>query len=437
MVQVNTPEAEGAQALFCYIADRLGYKEAQKEFAPYYKSKDSKGFFKKHQALINEAFSSNRVDTEKPRDRILDYIEKNDDWFISSMKIAETVLGEVSDISSNFSKIKTPGWQDLFYTHGDDDVMKTMAALFKSANNQSSKAGGGKYFGDLNKWSPADIYFATQKAKKTLKDLSIDTETKKDNLTFAKLNQTTIDLIDKGELLPLSLKKVNKMIVIKRVNFDRKSEEALLADTHCEGVKKWNPMEGSFEFKNSKFIMGSYSGGKDKKLPKKEATRDIRVLLESGGKKGDLQFRHTPASGGRPSKGFKTVLSYKGASALGGQVVGIPLLTKVIGQVDKEFASKITTTFNSSYTKFETAVTRYNDYGGGKKRYQSGKKDLKDIFNDDVGAISALTIMNPLRKIIDDYFKNPKEKQHNVVRAIFAYTASRTPMSSPFVIAKD
>ena len=45
MVQVNTPEAEGAQALFCYIADKIGIKQAQIEFAPYYKSKDSKGFF--------------------------------------------------------------------------------------------------------------------------------------------------------------------------------------------------------------------------------------------------------------------------------------------------------------------------------------------------------------------------------------------------------
>ena len=426
MVQVNTPEAEGAQALFCYIADKLGYKEAQKEFAPFYNSKDSKGFFKKYQTIIDEAFSSNRVDTEKPRERIIDYIEKNSDWFISSMKIAETVLGEVSNISSEFRKIKTPGWQDLFYTHGDDDVMKTMAVLFKSANNQSSKAGGGRYFGDLNKWSPADIYFATQKAKKTLKDLSTDTETKKNNLTFAKLNETTINLIEEGELLPLSLKKVNKMIVIKKVNFDRKTEEKLLADTYCKGVKKWNPMQGDFTFKNNKFTMGAYSGG-----------RDIRVLLKSGGKEGDLQFRHTPASNGKPSKGFKTVLSYKGASALGGQVVGIPLLTKVIGQVDKEFASKISTTFASNYTKFETAMNRYNDSGGGKKRYQSGKKELKKIFNDDVGAISALTIMNPLRVEIDKYFKTPTEKQHNVVRAIFAYTASRTPMSSPFVIAKD
>ena len=75
----------------------------------------------------------------------------------------------------------------------------------------------------------------------------------------------------------------------------------------------------NFKYQGSKFTMGTYSG-----------SRDIRVTLESGGKNGDLQFRHTPASSGRPSKGFKTVLSYKGASALGGQVVGIPLLCAVL-----------------------------------------------------------------------------------------------------------
>jgi hypothetical protein len=140
------------------------------------------------------------------------------------MRIAETILGEVKDISSKFKKIKSPGWQNLFYTHGDDEVMKVMSNLFKSANNQSAKAGGGKYFGDLNKWSPADIYFATAKAKKVLKDLENDSETKKNNIRFAKLNETTINLIEKAELLPLSLKKVNKMIVIKKVNFNRKYE---------------------------------------------------------------------------------------------------------------------------------------------------------------------------------------------------------------------
>ena len=86
----------------------------------------------------------------------------------------------------------------------------------------------------------------------------------------------------------------------------------------------------------------------------------------------------------------------------------------------------------------------YNEFGGGKMRYNpptktstQNKKILKDKFNEDVGAISALALMNPLRKVINNYFKSPKEKQHNVMRSIFSYVASRTINSSAFVIAKD
>ena len=64
-------------------------------------------------------------------------------------------------------------------------------------------------------------------------------------------------------------------------------------------------------------------------------------------------------------------------------------------------------------------------------------KELKNQFNDDVGALSALTIMNPFRIEIQKFFKNKSKTRDNVVRAIFAYTASRTVNSAPFVIAKD
>ena len=186
-------------------------------------------------------------------------------------------------------------------------------------------------------------------------------------------------------------------------------------------------MKGGFKLKNNKtFILEPYSGG-----------RDIYITLVSGGQQGRIQIRHTPASGGKPIKGVKVILSYKGSSALGGQVVGIPLFTNVLKSADTNIASKITQSFNSNYPKFEKAANDYIKFGGGEKNYKSGNKDRKNQFNDDIGAISALTIMNPLRKIIADFFKNPGEKQHNAVRAIFAYTASRTEKSSPFVIAKD
>ena len=53
-----------------------------------------------------------------------------------------------------------------------------------------------------------------------------------------------------------------------------------------------------------------------------------------------------------------------------------------------------------------------------------------------MGAISGLTVMNAIRPLISAYFKNPKEKQHKVLRALFAYVTSRSINSSPFVIAK-
>jgi hypothetical protein len=427
MVQVATDEAEGAQALFCYIADTLGAKKTEQEYKPYLSgAKNSDDFFAKYKTLVDTAFSSRAVDTGKSKQQIIDYIKKNDDWFMSSLKISQYIITKIDTVSKKFNKIKAPGWQNLFYVHADDEIMGVMSTLFKAANEQSAKRGGAKSFGDINKWSPADIYFATENAKRMYKEMAADPETKNKNLTFAELNEAIGKSIQSGDLLPLSLKKVDRDVIIKEVNFSRKKEEQLLADTVCTGVQEYFPMEGVLDYTGRKFKLGPYEGG-----------RDIYVTLNSGKAKGRLQFRHTPASNGKPSKGFKTVLSYVGSSALGGQVVGIPLLAKVIADVDKQFAATISRVFTTNYSKFETAMSAYNEKGGGKVRYNSNNKQLKNEFNNDVGAISALTIMNPLRKVISDYFKKKGKKQDNVVRAIFAYTASRTKNSAPFVIAKD
>ena len=426
MVQVATDKAEGAQALFCYIADAIGSRQIKEAYKPYLDGQqNAEYFFTEYNDLVNKAFSSRAVDTINSKNQIKQYVIDNKDWFMSSLTISQYIIETIDDISIKFRKIKKPGWQDMLYKHGDDEIMDTMAKLFKSANKQYENLNGVKYFGNINKWSPADIYFATEKAKKQYKKLASDRETRNNNLTFAVLNKTIADSIESGDLLPLSLKKVNKKVYVQRVNFSREKEEELLADTICTGVQSWSPMKiKNFKYTNQ-FTMGDYSG-----------SRDIRVTLESGGKKGDLQFRHTPASSGRPSKGFKTVLSYKGASALGGQVVGIPLLCAVLESVDKAFAQKIQSTFDSNYKKFEKAMNKYNENGGIYK-YKSTDKVVKNEFNNEVGAISAQLIMNPLRTEIDRFFSKRGEKRNNAVRALFAYTASRTENSSPFVIAKD
>lgn len=428
MAITNTDEAEGAQALFSYLADVLGASKVEKEFNPYIEGKQSfSDFLNKHQKTINEAYSTNRVDTKKSKDVILKYLANNNDWFISSLAIAKKVIQEVSTIDKDFSKIKTPGWQNLIYKHGDKDIMDTIAKLFSSANKQSAKQNNVKYFGDINKWSPADIYFGSKKAIKILKDLLAEPETRNDNLTFAELNETIGDLIDSGDLLPLSLKKVEKDVIIKKVNFNRKEEEKLLAKTFCTGVAKWNPMKANIK-KGKNFSISNY--------PAKGA-RDILIKLKTDKLIGELQVRHTPASGGRPQRGVKVVLRYKGALALGGQVVGIPLFSRILGTVDKQFAQKLSDTFNRQYNVFEKDANDYIRYGGGDKLYKNKSKPTQKKFNDDMGAISGLSVMNSIRPLLDKFFSTKGKKRDNAARAVFAYVSSRTPLSSPFVIAKN
>ena len=427
MAITYTAEAEGAQALFCYIADTLGTKQTNQEFKHYLnKVKKAPEFFDTYKELVNRAFSSKAVKTAKSKNTIIEYIKNNDDWFFSSLATAQYIINEIHTISNSFSKIKAPGWQELFYRHGDNEVMGVMATLFKSANNQSAKQDGQKFFGDINKWTPADIYFASDTARQHFKDLSRQSETRHNNLTFAVLNESVGAMIESGDLLPLSLKKVVNDVVIKKVNFSRKKEEKLLANTVCTGVQKWDPMKGSFKVSKDNFQLSDYSGG-----------RDIYITLNSNKVKGRIQIRHTPAGKGRPSKGVKVILSYVGSSAAGGQVVGIPLFTKIIKQVDPTFANKLTSVWDSNYPKFEKAANKYLELGGKELyKFPPNSKEKKQ-YSADMGALSGLTVMNAIRPVIDNYFKQRTEKQHNVVRAIFAYTASRTISSSPFVIAKD
>jgi hypothetical protein len=436
MVQVNTDEAEGAQALFCYIADILGTKRTAKEFKPFIDGEANQTtFFKDYKKIIDEAFTLKRVRTAKTKTQIIDYIKKKDDWFTSSLRIAQytiETIGKVG-IKNNFkNKISPIDWQKMIYIHGanktwgDDDIMGNMAILFKSANEASNK-----YFGNLNKWSPADIYFASPKGKVKIAELAALKPKERPN--FSSLNTQIFTLIESGDLLPLSLKQVKDSVVIKEVNFNRKKEDTLLGKLFCKGVEPYVKMKGKYVYNSKSFkFTQPYSGG-----------RDIYVkFIDGDKKKGTIQFRHTPASNGKPSKGFKIVLKYEKSSALAGQIVGIPLLCKRIKIYDSEFATKLESKFNTTYGKFEADMASYVKHGGGK--LYNGNKDQKKRFNDDVGAISSLTIMNPLRELIDGYFKVDEEAskkqdgiKNNVVREIFAYAASRSVNSAPFNIAKD
>ena len=89
-------------------------------------------------------------------------------------------------------------------------------------------------FNNLNKWSPADIYLASSKGRMVLKQLSSGKnltsplkigKSKISSLSslvsFGVLNAVMKQLMENGDLLPLSLKKApNKdSVIIKTINF--------------------------------------------------------------------------------------------------------------------------------------------------------------------------------------------------------------------------
>ena len=137
-----------------------------------------------------------------------------DSWYKSSVLIAKKLIKDITKVSAKFSYVKTNSWRKIIYAHQDRTIMDKMQLLFSEANkNQKAlktKVGEGQIqFGDINKWSPADIYLASPKA---IQEIDEAVRNKK-GLTFLGkngLNNLVSSLISSGDLLPLSLKKLNR-----------------------------------------------------------------------------------------------------------------------------------------------------------------------------------------------------------------------------------
>ena len=441
MAVAFTAHAESAQAIFCYIADILGATETAKQFKPYLEQhRDAEYFFEQYKAIIDKGFLTKRIKVDKSKPSIINYIKSNKQWFISSLRVAEYILVNTGKINEQFAKIENINWQDLYYVRGDKEVMATMAGLYKLANATYKKANKEKAFGDVNKWSPADMYFSSQLSKTHFKKLLNDYE-KSGGLDFALLNEHIANKIDSADLLPLSLKMVSDTVKLEKVNFDRDVEATLLSKTKAVAGVEYKKGKGAYT--TNPFIWTTdwfqMKNGKKSSL----GGRDIYIPMNSGGLKATLQFRHTPSSGGKPTKGIMVVLKYESSSALGGKVGSPVLLKRLIAAADETFAKDLMNTWDKGMDKYMIAADSYIKTGGGAALYKLGDKrdptgvKYRTLFDDELGAISALTVMNPFREKLAKYFKDPKTKQHNVVQQIFRYVASRSLESSRFVIVKD
>ena len=388
-----TSLAESSQALFCAIADYIGVKETNIIFDTNVSPNYTEFRNKVKEKTIKEAHK--RIDT--PGVQLLDietFLKKDEKWFISSMQIAKKLVNDISSIDPDL-KIAQKGFQKLFYFRGDSDIMSNIEKLFKIANKSGYKSQTN--FGNVNKWNPADIYLASDKAKKQIIN---EVQTAKEKVyTFQNLNILTSDLIDSGDLLPLSLKKTTKEAILQQVNFDRKTEINLIKKIKIKNVTDWKPY---------KLV----------KYPNKGETRDMRILLDTGG---DIKLRHDPSG-----KRFVAEAIFSKAEARGGSIGSIKVLCDIIRFVNPDVARQVLVKYENGEKKYNQAIEKIQYLRKDKKRFDFER-----------GAISAIYIINEVMPILKKFFKDNKQSQADqVLRLMFEYITSRTPLSGKFVIAK-
>jgi len=394
----KTALQESSQALFCAIADLLGQDESNrqldlKKFSSY------EDFKIKNEKLISNA-SSKIVSPGVSLKDIENFLIENEDWYKSSVLIANSLIKEISRIDSDF-KIKSPGFQNLFYFRGDPDVMGNIQKLFTLANKSPITIKKQATFGNINKWCPADIYLGSDNAKKLiLKEVD---KAKPNSYTFSDLNILTSDLIDNGDLLPLSLKKSTSAVTIQKVNFDRKQEIEMLKKISIKSVTDWKPY-------------------KPVKFPNKGETRDMRIILNTGG---DIKLRHDPSAGR-----FVAEFIGGGAEARGGSIGSMKVFCELLGFVDKATADKVLKEFITGEKEYNKKIEPVI-----KMRKALDKKDSK-LFDFKRGEISAINIINRIMPILKTWFSRKDPKVNEFIRLMFEYVTSRTQLSGKFVIAK-
>ena len=394
----KTALAESSQALFCAVADFLGERKSDKllDIKKYLTFTDFKRAV--GEQVISKAEKRIRTPGVTLSD-IEEFLLKNNDWYKSSSLIALKLVKDITGIDADF-KLKQEGFQKLFYFRGDQEVMGNIEKLFKIANASPITVANQVKFGNVNKWSPADIYLATEKARKDIGDAVLKAKPK--TYSFIDLNILTSNLIDSGDLLPLSLKKTTKTVQLQKVNFDKKSEIKALEKVSLspKKVTNWQPY---------------------KKVPfgTKGETRDMRAFLNNGG---EIKFRHDPSA-----KRFVAEFIGGGAEARGGSIGSIKLFCELFALVDKETSRQV-----------------LKEYQEGEKLYFEDLKLIenlrgkdKKLFDFERGSISALNIINRIMPILKNWFtKTDKKKVDDFIRIIYQYITSRTPLSGKFVIAK-
>ena len=506
-------EGEAAQALFCALADYVGSEASNKVLntTTYKTMQDFEKAPKVHggksgKQLLQLAWNECKIPGIS-LGQIIKFLKKkgsggkSSGWYESSVIIAKKIIQEIESIDKDFSKIKGPNFQDMIYVRGakkdpkrQANTMEKIGGLFDLANSNDPS------FGDVNKWSPADIYFVSDDGISRMQEEVVSLDQKLDkggakrsqNYNFKKLNSLCNGLLKAGDLLPLSLKKIvgppYTTAEIHKYNFSRSAEEKNLAGYHYYGVNQnWS---------------------KPYTLTNKKSARDLAVYF-SLDKKDKVKFRHDPSHGGHGvATSVKGEIEVTGAGGRGGSISSIPLLCKLLEEYGYNHLPKeLLKEFKKGCQLYEQYLTGWTGGSitpgsGGKEKWKMGTKKstklvpknamatgpkgkqyislnhkyfgdgeigyearkfpktkLQDAkykaYKEERAVLSAMYVVSPIFKILWEYLndwasddeKKRKRKVGGVnvpligncsefVQVMIAYTSSRSPKSGKFVIAK-
>ena len=376
----DTKFFESAQALFCAVVDYLGKPIKGKDRPATYKD-----FSKTYGPVINKVkhrLKTGSVTIKNIEDFLT--IPKNQEWYDSSINVANQLFLTSRIISrKTYNKIKPAGIQ-LFYVRGDSSsrtIMSDIQTIWKYTNNEVKKKNriekrNDLTFNDLNKWSPADIYLASGRGRMVMRQLSqhgkvmgkgvkigkTTINTLENMKSFAVLNSLIKQMIDDGDLLPLSLKKApdQKSVRIKTINF--------LKNDVSRALEKNDIRYHGYIFSQTRDVFNS---------------KDVYIKITSG--KPKIQFRDKGGTEG----GTKANFSYQGIISGGKQALDGSLSGDSIGNV----LYQTDPTLGRLYS--QNSISRVTQ-----EAFNIAKNMQKEI--DDTGTLSR-SIQNPICKRVFYY----------------------------------
>ena len=466
----DTAKFESAQALFCAIADKVGKSNLDKvlNLETY---KTFPDFVNSNKKVVNDSMS--HIDVDVSYKDIQEFLTKKNSWYISSVKIAKKLLKDLAtEVDPDFKDMIKPGFQRN-YLRGDKSVVQKITDLYNIANrntNYNQKIMKISGFGDINKWSPADIYYASKKVNTDIvKHL---TEANKDkSYSFDKLNLFISKLIGSGDLLPLSLKKAEASVQIKKVNFDMDIKAQLIDGVIKKGSNKlvgglwhtasqgngWQAFKKFPEkgLKRKPLFKTNYGEPINQAELSKQPSASLFVRVSNDSSRsssvGFIQMRHD-----RSGASWKVDFSYNVGGGRGGSVVSDKMFAELLAFADPKVANIFLTAYKTGNIIYKNKVKDLKKY---RKDIEELNKNQKEnptkygktlfpgksptSFDNMRGELSSIEVTNKVHSILQDWFNaNSKilgdkpNKVDTFIRILYRYVTSRSETSAKFVIAK-